>query len=188
MRGIADEKFVLHGRKTAWRIFDFFQWWSDSMMTNSVRGVLAEYIVAMALHCEKGARLDAWGPYDLVTPRGVRVEVKSSAYLQSWKQLKPSRIVFSIKPGRSYDYESGLYSERSSRNSDVYVFCVFESRERDSARLSDLDQWGFYAMRTAEIDRCFGNQKTICLSRLLDSGIQRVAFDELEAAVTELMS
>ena len=51
------ELFILHGNSVGISVFDFFKWWSGDMLTNSVRGVLAEYIVAMALGCEEGTRL-----------------------------------------------------------------------------------------------------------------------------------
>ena len=75
------ELFILHGNSVGISVFDFFKWWSGDMLTNSVRGVLAEYIVAMALGCEEGTRLGAWNEFDLVGPDGIRVEVKSSAYM-----------------------------------------------------------------------------------------------------------
>ena len=186
MPEIDNEMFVLHGKETGRRIIDFFAWWSGGMMTNLFRGVLAEYIVAMALDCDKQKRLDAWGPFDLVTPQGLRVEVKASAYLQAWTQSKPSKIVFSIRPSKEYDYKTGIYSESNSRKSDVYVFCVFECMDKGNAKLSDLDQWGFYVMKTEEINRLFGSQKTVSLGRILSAGARRVSFSELTEAVSSI--
>ena len=179
------ELFILHGNSVGISVFDFFKWWSGDMLTNSVRGVLAEYIVAMALGCEEGTRLGAWNDFDLVGPDGIRVEVKSSAYLQNWHQTKLSKIVFSISPSRSYDYDSGRYMDGLERRSDVYVFCVFECTDRRKARLSDLDQWGFYVMSTSEINRRFGNQKTVSIGSLLKAGAQRICYTELRSSVCQ---
>jgi hypothetical protein len=41
--------------------------------------------------------------YDLITSTGIRIEVKSSAYLQSWSQKRLSTISFSISPARYWD-------------------------------------------------------------------------------------
>ena len=30
-----------------------------------------------------------WGSYDLLTPSGIKVEVKNSAYIQSWATINP---------------------------------------------------------------------------------------------------
>ena len=49
---------------------------------NTNRGALAEFIVARAIGSEPAVRND-WAAYDLETPSGIKVEVKSSAYLQS---------------------------------------------------------------------------------------------------------
>lgn len=185
MSKITNEMFILHGKETGRQIFDFFTWWSGGMMTNLFRGILAEYIVAMALNCDKQKRLDAWGPFDLVTPQNIRVEVKASAYLQAWAQSKPSKIVFSIRPSKKWDSAVGSFVEDSSRKSDVYVFCVFESMDKDNARLTDLDQWGFYVMKTETINRLFDNQKTLSLGRILAAGVHRVGFSELLYVVAD---
>ena len=48
-----------------------------------MRGVLAEFIVARASGCEQEVA-NEWGSYDLETPVGIKVEVKSAAYVQAW--------------------------------------------------------------------------------------------------------
>ena len=50
-----------------------------------MRGVVAEYLVAQALGVAGGVR-EEWAPYDVDAPGGIRVEVKSAAYIQSWNQ------------------------------------------------------------------------------------------------------
>jgi hypothetical protein len=49
-----------------------------------MRGVLAEYIVALAMgiDTEEGVRRE-WDAYGLVLGDGTKVEVKSAAYIQS---------------------------------------------------------------------------------------------------------
>jgi hypothetical protein len=56
----------------------------------SNRGVLCEFIVAQALGLASNGH-DPWGTHDLVSATGTRIEVKSTAYLQSWDQTELSR-------------------------------------------------------------------------------------------------
>lgn len=63
-------------------LLDFWRWSCSDLISNATRGILAEYIIAQALGVAKGIRKE-WAPYDLLTPEGIRVEVKSAAYIQS---------------------------------------------------------------------------------------------------------
>jgi hypothetical protein len=92
----------------------------SDITSNAFRGALAEYIVALALVINYQIRND-WNPYDLETPDGLRIEVKSSAYIKSWKQKTISRISFDIKPTRSWDASTNELGTVSLRESDVYV-------------------------------------------------------------------
>jgi len=62
---------------------EFWKWAFSDFMSNALRGVLAEYIVACAIGCTERLRVEC-DAYDLVTPDGTRIEVKPSAYLQTW--------------------------------------------------------------------------------------------------------
>ena len=57
---------------------EFWEWAYDDLLTNTTRGVLAEYIVATALGVADTKRRE-WDQYDLKTADGDGVEVKSSA-------------------------------------------------------------------------------------------------------------
>lgn len=61
---------------------EFQAWAYDDLLTNTTRGVLAEYIVAKALGLDDTKRVE-WGRYDREID-GVGVEVKSVAYVQTW--------------------------------------------------------------------------------------------------------
>lgn len=66
-------------------VYGFWRWRCSDLVSNATRGVLAEYIVAKALGVAEGVR-EEWASYDLTTPGGTRIEVKSAAYIQSWHQ------------------------------------------------------------------------------------------------------
>src|SRR5688572_32352691 len=78
-------------------LLHYWQWAHSDLASNIGRGVLAEFIIAHALSLDQTVR-DPWQAYDLQTPRGLTLEVKSAAYLQSWWQRGPSAIQFGIQP------------------------------------------------------------------------------------------
>lgn len=75
------------------RVQDFWAWALSDLRDNTVRPMLAEFLVAQALGAAHRPRIE-WDAYDVVTPDGITVEVKSSAYVQAWEQARPSAIVF----------------------------------------------------------------------------------------------
>ncbi len=78
---------------------EFLAWAYDDLLTNTTRGVLAEYIVAKALGICDTKRVE-WDKYDLVIG-DIGVEVKSAAYVQTWKQTRLSEIAFNIRPAKA---------------------------------------------------------------------------------------
>jgi hypothetical protein len=126
-------------------MLDFWQWAFSDLRANSLRGVLSEWIVAKLLGLAPIAPpvRDPWGEYDLRTPEGVTLEVKASAYLQSWMETGASKIVFSGLRGQTWTPATG-YSGKATYNAQLYVFCV--QTEKDPARWDalDLGQWRFY--------------------------------------------
>lgn len=80
-------------------------------MDNAERGALAEYLVACALEVNDNVRVN-WDKYDLLSPEGIAVEVKSSGYLQSWDQdtVNPLDIAqwdFYLLPTRILNEKAG---------------------------------------------------------------------------------
>jgi hypothetical protein len=144
--------------------------------------MFAEYIVATALDCHHGVRME-WDAYDVQTPNGIKVEVKSGAYLQSWDQSKLSVISFGIRPTFGWDYETNKFSTEKYRQADVYVFCVLNHQDKTTVDPLNLAQWDFYILGANTLDSEVGNQKTIVLSSLLRLGPKKVGYDELAEAV-----
>jgi hypothetical protein len=101
----------------------------------------------------------------------LKVEVKSSAYLQSWKQKRPSVIQFGIGRKQAWDSETNTSSAKAVRSADIYVFCVFTATDRALADPLDLDQWFFLVCPTAVLDEKCGSQKSIGLSSLEHLGL-----------------
>lgn len=95
---------------------------------------------------------------------GTSIEVKSSAYVQSWEQSKTSVIEFGIAPHRSWNAETGEYREGVKRWTDIYVFCVFTGKE--PLHPLDTSKWDFYVLPTEALDREVPEQKSIRLNSL----------------------
>ena len=102
----------------------------------------------------------------MTTPEGIRIEVKSAAYLQSWTQKQLSKIIFSINPTRAWDSSSGEFAEEPRRSADVYVFCLLKHQDKDTLDPLDLGQWEFYVISATELNNYTRSTTTITLSSL----------------------
>ena len=123
VRKTGEEKLYVNGDPLPHDLLSFWQWSASDLVCNAMRGILAEYIVASAVGMVSGNRTE-WDAYDVETNEGIKVEVKSGAYIQSWSQKKLSTIQFGIRPTQGWDSGNGAYSNVVERQSDVYVFCV----------------------------------------------------------------
>ena len=155
----------LKNTDTKEQLIGYWMWAHSDICSNAERGVFAEYLVSLALNCADGVR-DEWSPYDVHSPEDIKIEVKASAYIQTWTQKELSTIQFSIRPARAYDYKTNLLEDEVKRQSDVYVFCVENCKDQELVNPLDLNQWDFYVIATNKLDRSLGPQKTITLKSL----------------------
>ena len=149
-----EERFSFNSATLPFDVKEFWSWNGSNLLNNTLRGALAEYIVAKALDLEISYARDCWSEYDLLYG-SVRIEVKSSAYLQAWNQTHLSEIRFSVAPAFSSFPDQSQETEKI-RHSDVYVFCLYGCRDRAQVDLLNLDHWQFYIIPTSEIDRLDG--------------------------------
>ena len=163
---------------------DFWRWMASDLVSNTARGVFAEFLVALALDVADGVR-EEWASYDVRTRDGVRVEVKTSAYLQYWAQEQMSAPDFDIAPKRAWDPATRQYSDEQKRWSDVYVFCLHHHQDKSSLEPLDLSQWTFFVLSRAALDSQVGDQKRLRLTRLRQLGAKEVPFDGIAKAVRE---
>jgi hypothetical protein len=105
-----------------------------------------------------------WDTVDLVTPTGVKVEVKSSAYVQSWFQKKLSGICFVVPARRGWDATTNEMELTSRRHADVYVFALLAHQDKASVDPLDFAQWKFYVISTATLDARKRSQHSITLT------------------------
>jgi len=159
-------------------VTDFWRFAMSDFRTNNLRGYLAEYLVARAVE-SKQSRVE-WHSHDVITPDGITIEVKSSAYLQAWAQRGVSTITFSGLRGKKWTPEAN-YAAEQTYNAEVYVFCVNTATDHATYNPIDVSQWDFYVISKLILSAL--GQKTLSLSRVrsLSGGV--VAFSDLGAAV-----
>jgi len=147
-------------------LLDFWRWNGSDLASNATRGVLAEFIVASALGIDLSTPRTEWAAWDLTSPEGIRIEVKSAAYLQSWTQKELSKIIFSICPARAWNADTGIAAAEPQRSADVYVFCLLKHQEKETLNPLDIEQWEFYVLSTAELDNYTRSRTSITLKSL----------------------
>ncbi|MFF4605754.1 hypothetical protein ACFY12_23805 [Streptomyces sp. NPDC001339] len=168
--------------ETMGRLGEFWSWACSDLANNTMRGILAEYLVATALGAATGTRTE-WDTVDILTPEEWRVEVKSTAYLQSWAQSKPSEVSFNIEPTSGWCPQTNTVLPDKLRRSDVYVFCLLHHHDKQTLNPLDLDQWTFYVLPTRVLDERCPSQKSIRPSSLKRLNPLETDFTGLQKAV-----
>ena len=158
----------------------FWAWAYSDILSNRNRSVFAEFLVAVALDLIHQPKVE-WDAVDL-RYNNKKIEIKSSAYLQSWQQRKPSLIKFDIAKKRGWDSQKNLMAEEEIRSADCYVFCVYEEQDIQDADVLNLDKWCFVVVATEKLNEVFRNQKSVSLSRLQQFG-PAVRYDRLKREI-----
>lgn len=166
-------------------LLDFWAWSQSDLTNNALRGIIAEFIVMKALDISQTFRVE-WDAYDLETETGLKIEVKSAAYLQSWQQEKFSKISFGIAPTIAWDAKTNTYSSEKKRWADFYVFCLLHHQDKSSIDPLDMDQWTFYVLPTSILNAEKPTQSTITLGALQKLQPTQCRFEELKAVIQEL--
>jgi hypothetical protein len=163
---------------------EFWEWSGSDLLGNTARGVVAEFLVAHALGAAGGVRTE-WAPFDVITPEGVHVEVKSSAYVQSWRQARPSLPSFGVGRRQAWNQASGALIPERKRRADVYVFCLLA--EEDPKRVDPLDvaQWQFFVLAREILDERVGAGQRVTLKALRGLEPRLVPLSGLRKAVGE---
>ena len=163
-------------------VADFWRWAFSDLRMNNVRGILAEFLVSKAVGAT-GAPKEEWANFDVQTPDGIRIEVKASAYWQSWPQRGPSKIVFSGLTGRSWE-DDGSYSAGRKVRADVFVFALQRCTNPTLYDPLDIDQWEFWAIpegviRDAEL-------RSVGLGFLKRTGVSPVSWADLREKIVAM--
>jgi hypothetical protein len=173
----------VHGAPLPVTLLDFWRWSTSDLVSNTTRGRLAEFIVAAALAIPVSGVRDEWATWDLTTPEGITVEVKSAAYVQSWHQHRLSAITFATLRTRAWDPETNRQTEASARHAQVYVFALLAHQEKATIDPLNLGQWQFYVLPTAVLNARKRSQHSITLPSLMALCGTGLSYAALRAAV-----
>lgn len=177
------EEFTLHGASVGISVLDYWAWSCSDLYDNTMRGVMAEFLVysSIGFTPPTSQMRTNWLPYDVTSPSGRRIEVKSAAYIQSWTPEDVySKINFDI--GKKLAWDGATYASEAKRNCDLYVFCVFTALTRDVSMLN-LDYWDFYVLPTSVLNEKVPDQKRIALSSMLKLGPIKTDFAGLGSVI-----
>lgn len=72
--------------------------------------------------------------------------MKSSAYLQSWRQRNLSKPKLSGLKGRVLDEDSGTYSSVADSNAAIYAMCLSEQKSPAAFDPLDITMWKLFVV------------------------------------------
>ena len=162
-----NEEFTLHGTSAGISVKDFWSWAYSDLLDNTQRGVMAEFLVYSSIRSTPDSQMrENWLPFDVTSPSGRRIEVKSAAYIQAWTPENIfAQVRFDIGKKLAWDNATASYASEAKRNCDLYVFCLFTAMTKDVSLLN-LDYWDFYVLPTSVLNEKLPNQKSIAFSAL----------------------
>ena len=175
-RKVGKEMFL--GSRTKKTLLDFWKWAYSDLVGNTERGAIAEYIVAIACDIDDNIRV-SWDSYDLSLKNGLKVEVKSSAYLQTWKQKQYSKPIFNIPKTKAWNFIENTYDTESKRQADLYVFALLAHLDKETINPLNTNQWEFYILSTNNLNNQLKDSKQISLKRLIKIGAIKSTFEKL---------
>ena len=161
-----NERLTFNNDLTQFALIDFWKWSVSDIISNASRGRFAEFIVATALGIDLKMVRDEWSAYDLISPEGIKIEVKSASYIQSWYQKDFSKIGFSIREAKEWSNETNLMAANPSRTSDLYVFCLLKHKDQSTLDPLKMEQWEFYILSTKTINNYKRSKSSITLKSL----------------------
>ena len=184
-RKSGSERFRVGKTVLGFDLLAFWRWSVSDLVSNATRGRLAEYIVAQALGVDTSSPRDEWSAWDLETPEGTKVEVKSSAFLQVWNQRAYSKVVFSTPKTRAWNPETNRQEPNPRRHADVYVFALLDHKDKATVDPMDLSQWRFFVTPTAALDARTRSQHSITHITLKKLAKGSARYSGLRKAVRE---
>jgi hypothetical protein len=183
-----DKAFKNFDSELGFSVDDFGKWLLSDLISNSLRGKLAEFIVSKALGIQDDEIRSEWNAYDLEYGKH-KIEVKSSAYIQSWNRPtgRYANPQFGIGTKKGWDAKTNTIGELK-RHANLYVFCMFKCKDWGAANPLQVDQWDFYVVTTDELNEKLPDQKTIGLASLTRIfNVKPVSFEQVKLACDEAM-
>lgn len=180
-----EDEFCFQGAGLGFKLLDFWRWSASDVLNNTIRGQIAEYLVAKAVDAEQQV-LDVWSPFDVKDPSGIKIEVKSAACLQSWTRKRFSRISFLVPATYLIDANTFQLSSEKRRWADVYVLAHLKHKDKATVNPLQVEQWDFYVLPTWKLDERERSQHSITLKSLQQlHGGSPWTFHQLKDAIRE---
>ncbi|MBN1755469.1 hypothetical protein JW877_04560 [bacterium] len=178
------ESLTDNGQNTNYNLLDFWRWSVSDILSNATRGRFAEFVVGTAVGLNPENLRNEWDAYDLTTEDGIKIEVKSAAYIQSWNQKSFSTISFSIRPARYWDAETNMESGEAKRHADLYVLCHLKHKDQKTIDPLKMEQWDFYILPTYRLDNYERSQSSITINSLKKL-TEPKRYSELKSEITK---
>jgi len=148
---------------------------NKKLIENNLRGVFVEYLIVDILGLGWSVCDGSWNSWDIDGPNATRLEVKSSAYIQSWYNWSVSQgregisvPRFDIAERKSFwDGESEVEFKGLGRAAHLYIFALHAEKDPEVADHRVPEQWNFYIVKSETLPV---GQKSIGLS-----GIQKLS-------------
>lgn len=169
-------------------VSDYWKWAHTNIMDNAERGVFAEYLVSKAVKSKSVVR-ENWAKYDVVSEEGITIEVKTSAYLQTWGQNDLSSVRFGVAKTQGYDIETNSYEQEKKRQAQVYVFCLYAEKEQDNINVLDMAQWEFYVLKAQAINESikYKDYKSLGLNAIVELGAKKCSYEKIHQTIKEIL-
>ena len=196
------EEFKLNGEKAGFNVLDFWRFQFSNLA--DMQGRVGEFLVAMALRKETSDNNNGWTLWD-IDYRGLRIEVKTTAYYQPWRDSKSfieqrwgnessipqndSEHNYSEHRNFGITKSKDPQDNEFKRMNDIYVFVINNGKTKEKANPLNLENWKFFVIPTSVINHECGDNKSIGISKVRKlfkkvSGSENgVPFDELKLAV-----
>jgi hypothetical protein len=142
-------------RQSRRSVLDFSRWAMGDLRMNTARGLLVEYLIAVAVDSAAPFRIE-WAGHDVTGADGTRIEAKSAAYLQSWAQKRPSvpRFNWNGANGKVWDPQLGGEVMPENGRADVWVFALHTCQDHAVHDPLDESQWKFWMAPHWRVARC----------------------------------
>lgn len=178
--------FVVNGAASEYKLLDFWSWAFSDVLTNTTRGMLAEFIVAMALGIDPKKPRDGWAKFDLFY-RNHGIEVKSASYHQRWYQQRLSAISFNVSKRKGWDEKTNNFDPISRRQADIYVLSLLSEKDREKVNPLNIDQWKFWVIGTSFFDNRARSQHSITYNSLLKEIGAPIFYDQIKVSIDDLI-
>jgi hypothetical protein len=180
-------------------VADFWRWAYSDLCDDDVKGIFAEWLVGRLLDLPMTRRF-SWANCDIRTRDRVSIEVKSSAWWQSWRLLngdgsprerraEPSQTI-QFRRLKSRDpelYGVGKGGDKdivADYHADLYVFAIQNEHDPGRWNALDLRQWTFYLLTRDQVKRT--GYASISLKWLQNNHISLTAAEFRKAGLAAL--